>query len=76
MNLSANFRLALASLQLNRFRSLLAMLGVVIGVAAVIAVISIGEANRRRIEREVERIGADLFWLQPDFRQIMVASTT
>ncbi|MGH7600374.1 MAG: ABC transporter permease, partial [bacterium] len=74
MNLSANFRIALASLQLNRFRSLLAMLGVVIGVAAVIAVVSIGEANRRRIEREVERIGADLFWLQPDFRQIMVAS--
>jgi putative ABC transport system permease protein len=74
MNLSANFRIALASLQLNRFRSLLAMLGVVIGVAAVIAVISIGEANRRRIEREVERIGADLFWLQPDFRQIMVVS--
>ncbi|MDZ7289809.1 MAG: ABC transporter permease [candidate division KSB1 bacterium] len=76
MNLSANFRIALASLQLNRLRSLLAMLGVVIGVAAVITVISIGEANRRRIEKEVERIGADIFWLQPDFRQIMVASAS
>jgi putative ABC transport system permease protein len=69
-----DFRLALASLQPHRFRSFLAMLGVVIGVAAVIAVISIGEANRRRIEMEVERIGADVFWLQPTFQPAAATS--
>jgi len=62
-----NVRIALQSLPLNRFRSFLAMLGVVIGVAAIVAVVSIGEANRRRIEKEIERIGADIFWLQPNF---------
>jgi putative ABC transport system permease protein len=68
-----NFRVALESLQLNRLRSFLAMLGVVIGVAAVMAVVSIGEANRRRIEMEVERIGADLFWVQPNFQRFVVS---
>jgi putative ABC transport system permease protein len=75
MNLWLNFRIALASLQLNRFRSFLAILGVVIGVAAVIMVVSIGEANRRRIEMEVERIGVDLFWLQPNFEQFITRAS-
>jgi putative ABC transport system permease protein len=71
MNKLLNIRIAFESLQLNRFRSSLAILGVVIGVAGVVAVVSIGEANRRRIELEVERIGADVFWLQPNFQRFM-----
>jgi len=71
-----NFRIALESLPLNRFRSFLAMLGVVIGVAAVVAVVSIGEANERRIEKEIARLGADFFWLYPNFEGAIVNPAT
>ncbi len=74
MNLLSNLRMAITSLQIYRVRSLLAMMGIVIGVAAVIAVVAIGEANRRRLEQEVERIGVDLFWLQPDYSRMAIAS--
>ncbi|MFQ6093511.1 MAG: ABC transporter permease [bacterium] len=45
------------------------MLGVVIGVAAVIAVVGFGEGHRRRIEEEIEKAGADIFWVSPKFRE-------
>lgn len=69
MNPLFNIFLALAGLRHNRFRSMLAILGVVIGVAAVITVVSIGETNRKRIEAEVERLGADLFWVHPNYER-------
>jgi ABC-type antimicrobial peptide transport system permease subunit len=48
----------------NPLRSLLAILGIVIGIAAVIAVIGFGEGHRRLIEQEISKIGADIFWIQ------------
>jgi putative ABC transport system permease protein len=74
MNPLFNIFLARDSLRHHRFRSLLAILGVVIGVAAVIAVVAIGEANRQRIEKEVERLGADLFWVHPNYERFAVTA--
>ncbi len=43
MNLVQNFRLAISSLVANKLRALLTMLGIIIGVAAVITLVSVGE---------------------------------
>jgi putative ABC transport system permease protein len=60
-----NLKEGIASIRINPLRSFLAILGVVIGVAAVIAVVSFGEGHRKRIQIEIEKIGADVFWIQP-----------
>lgn len=63
--LGINLKEGIASLRINPLRSFLAILSVVIGVAAVIAVVSFGEGHRQRIQMEIDKIGADVFWIQP-----------
>jgi putative ABC transport system permease protein len=53
-------RMALKGLQTNLFRSLLATLGVIIGVGAVVAAVSILEGSQRDILEQFESLGADL----------------
>lgn len=57
---------ALRNLWLNRSRSLLTILGIVIGVSAVIGVIGFGEGHREIILREMDKVGADLLWVTMD----------
>jgi len=64
-NIIINLIEGVTGLRTHKLRSLLAILGVVIGVAAVIAVVSFGEGHSRRIQEEIDKIGADVFWVQP-----------
>ena len=57
MNLSDTAKLALRSLRLQKFRALLTALGIVIGVAAVIAMLSISEGARREALEQVRVMG-------------------
>ncbi|GAB7189566.1 ABC transporter permease [Kineococcus sp. NUM-3379] len=59
------FRVALDALRGNRLRSLLTMLGVIIGVAAVVVVVSIGAGARQQIESQVEGLGSNLIFVVP-----------
>ncbi|WP_337060733.1 ABC transporter permease [Kineococcus sp. G2] len=59
------FRVALDALRGNRLRSLLTTLGIVIGIAAVIVVVSIGAGARERIESQVEGLGSNLVLVVP-----------
>ncbi|MEZ0163511.1 ABC transporter permease [Kineococcus sp. LSe6-4] len=59
------FRVALDALRGNRVRSLLTMLGIIIGIAAVIVVVSIGSGARQQIERQVEGLGSNLILVVP-----------
>jgi len=52
--------IALRALRANKMRSGLTMLGIIIGVAAVIAMVSIGSAARQRISREIDAMGSNL----------------
>lgn len=52
---------ALISLRKNKGRTSLSVLGIVIGIASVIALVSVGEGARRRVEREIAMMGDD--WL-------------
>ena len=50
MNLTVNVRIALRALRVNRLRSALTMLGIIIGVAAVIAMVAVGSGATARIQ--------------------------
>ena len=60
MKLQAAARLAVAALAVNRLRTGLAMLGVVIGVAAVVTMMSVGAGARARVESEIRSLGSNL----------------
>ena len=52
MNFSQSFRLALKSLMTSKMRALLTMLGIIIGVAAVIVITSLGNGMTQMIDRK------------------------
>ncbi|RLC96112.1 MAG: ABC transporter permease [Chloroflexi bacterium] len=64
-DLLENLRVALDGLVVNKMRSGLTMLGVVIGVAAVIALMSIGEGAQASITGEISAIGSNLLIVRP-----------
>ena len=51
-------RLGLRNLALHKLRSILTSLGIILGVAAVIIVVSIGEGNKQATLREIQALGA------------------
>ena len=57
MNITEAFNLAISNVHANRFRSFLTMLGMIVGVASIIAVITIGGGARRSMEEHYARIG-------------------
>jgi len=55
----------LASLALNKARTALAMLGVVIGIGSVIALVSLGQASQRSVENQIKSLGSNLLTVIP-----------
>jgi putative ABC transport system permease protein len=66
MNLNESFLTALDSLMANKLRAVLTMLGVIIGVAAVIALLSLGNGVNESISGEISSIGTNLIGVMPD----------
>ena len=64
MSAAQSFRLALKSLAVSKMRSLLTMLGIIIGVAAVIVIISLGDGMNEMINSEFEKMGTNLLQVQ------------
>ena len=60
-----SFLMAWASLVANKLRSLLTMLGIIIGVAAVIALVSIGNGVKQDIEDSISSLGSNLLVVMP-----------
>lgn len=60
-----SFLMAWASLIANKLRSLLTMLGIIIGVAAVIALVSIGNGVKQDIEDSISSLGSNLLVVLP-----------
>jgi putative ABC transport system permease protein len=63
MNIFLNLKEALESLNANKMRSLLTILGIVIGVASVIALLSIGEGAGSTITGQIESIGTNVLYI-------------
>jgi putative ABC transport system permease protein len=65
MDLFSTLRIALRALRTNMMRSALTMLGIIIGVAAVIAMIAVGRGAQNRVEDQVRSLGANVMVLWP-----------
>src|SRR5262245_13593397 len=65
MLLDEVLRVALASLRANKLRSLLTMLGIVIGVAAVIAMIALGNGAESAVKDRIARLGTTVLQINP-----------
>src|SRR3989339_690286 len=59
------FSESITTLLLNKLRTGLAMLGIVIGIASVIALLSIGEASQQSITTQIQSLGANLLTVSP-----------
>ena len=62
--LLASLRIALRALVVNKMRSALTMLGIIIGVSAVIAMIAVGSGAKQRIEEQIASMGSNLLMVQ------------
>ncbi len=65
MNIGMSVRIALRSLSANKLRSGLTMLGIIIGVMAVIAMLSIGRGAQAAITAQINSIGTNLLFIRP-----------
>jgi len=65
MRLTEAVRSALSAIAANALRSLLTMLGIVIGVTAVIAMVAIGSGARNLVDRQIRSLGANLAIITP-----------
>ncbi len=62
--LFASLRIALRALVANKMRSALTMLGIIIGVSAVITMIAVGSGAKQRIEEQIASMGSNLLMVQ------------
>ncbi len=65
MNLSESGRIALRSLAANKMRSALTMLGIIIGVAAVVALMAVGRGAQSSIDSQINSMGTNLLFVTP-----------
>ena len=65
MNYRNLFRIAFRAIANNKMRAFLTMLGVIIGVAAVIAMLAIGQGSKRSIRASIEEMGSNMIMIHP-----------
>ena len=63
MNLLMIIRVALRALQRNKMRAALTMLGIIIGVSAVVAMVSIGQGAQAAVQAQIDSIGTNLLFV-------------
>jgi len=65
INLPSTFRISLRALRVNKMRSALTMLGIIIGVGAVIAMLAVGTGASRKIAAQISSMGSNLLMILP-----------
>jgi putative ABC transport system permease protein len=65
MNWTSTLRIALNALRVNKLRSMLTMLGIIIGVGAVITMLSVGSGAQARVEEQIRSLGANVMIVIP-----------
>jgi putative ABC transport system permease protein len=66
MKLFNLIRIALKALQRNKLRAFLTMLGIIIGVAAVIAMVAIGQGSKQSIQDQLSSMGSNMITVRPN----------
>src|SRR5690348_5740172 len=75
MDLASIVRVALRALTRNKLRSLLTMLGIIIGVGAVIAMVAVGQGAGRQMQEQIAAMGSNLLVVQSGSFQAGVVRT-
>jgi len=70
VNRAALLRSAVVALLRNKMRSVLTVLGITIGIAAVICVVAIGKAGQARVEQQLNNLGDSLVWVEAGGRAV------
>jgi putative ABC transport system permease protein len=70
MNHLALLHSAVWALMRNKTRSLLTVLGITIGIAAVICVVAIGKAGQREVQQQLDNLGNNLVWIEAGNRNV------
>jgi putative ABC transport system permease protein len=70
MNWIDSVRYALTSLKANAMRSFLTMLGVIIGVAAVVLMVAMGQGAQKQVEQQIESMGGNLILIKNGGRRV------
>jgi putative ABC transport system permease protein len=70
MDYAALFQSALVALLRNKLRSILTVLGITIGIAAVICVVAIGQAGQARVEQHLNNLGDNFVWIEAGGRAV------
>src|SRR5258705_3035062 len=70
LNYAALFQSARVALLRNKMRSILTVLGITIGIAAVICVVAIGKAGQARVERQLNNLGDNFVWIEAGGRAV------
>lgn len=65
MNISNFFKIALRAIAANKLRSFLTMLGIIIGVASVIAMMAIGQGSKKSIQANIAEMGSNMIMIRP-----------
>jgi putative ABC transport system permease protein len=65
LDLGTNLSIALQALKVNKLRSALTMLGIIIGVAAVITMIAVGSGAQARVKEQISSLGSNLMIVLP-----------
>lgn len=65
MNISNLFKIALRAIAANKLRSFLTMLGIIIGVASVIAMLAIGQGSKKSIQANIAEMGSNMIMIRP-----------
>ena len=68
MSLGMILKISFKALGRNKIRSVLTMLGVIIGVGAVIAMVSLGQGARKQVQEEIAAIGTNTLWIRAGSR--------
>lgn len=65
MNGTNLFKIAIRALSNNKLRAFLTMLGIIIGVASVIAMLAIGQGSKRSIQKQISEMGSNMIMIHP-----------
>ena len=69
MKLINLIRIAIRALKRNKTRAFLTMLGIIIGVAAVIAMVAIGQGSKQSIQDQLSSMGSNMITIRPSSNQ-------
>ena len=65
MNYSNLLKISMNAILRNKFRAFLTMLGIIIGVASVIAMLAIGQGSKQSIQDEMSEMGTNMIFIMP-----------